>query len=215
MASATTATQAAISVADSLRARIIQRAYTPGQRLTEAHLVAEYGVSRVPVREAIRILEGEGFLVSRPYAGTVVAELSHQDAEDLLAIRARIEPLCAKRAAEEATADGIREMFALVEEGEKHLAAGEVSELPRLNSLFHEAVARTSGSRMLSVLMQQLSQRIAWVYAVDLPTRATNSWAEHRAIVAAITAGDAALAEELMADHVAKASTAYHLRSSC
>jgi DNA-binding GntR family transcriptional regulator len=201
-------------VADAIRSDIITRVYEPGQRVTEEALGEKYGVSRVPVREAIRTLVAEGFLVARKYVGTFVAELADNEAEDLLAIRALIEPLCAARAAERRTPEQLGRLKELVRLGEESVSAGRLDDLARLNSRFHELMAESSGSATLGWLMWQMSQKIAWVYSAELPRRASDSWAEHAEMCAAIAAQDVRRARRLTEQHIAEATAAYAIRKS-
>src|SRR5438874_11414386 len=87
-------------VVDELRRRIIDGVYEPGDRLTEERLADDFGVSRNPVREAIRVLEAEGFLRAQPRRGDVVAQMSVQDVEDLFDVRMSLEELAARLAAQ-------------------------------------------------------------------------------------------------------------------
>ncbi|MFF2551075.1 GntR family transcriptional regulator [Nocardia sp. NPDC058058] len=196
----------------AIRDDIIRGVFSPGQRLTEESLAESYGVSRVPVREALRTLEAEGFASSRPYAGVFVAELTEDEAADLLEIRARLEPLCASRAAVRRTPEQLGRLKELTALGQDAVRAGRLDELTRLNSRFHEVLAEASGSTLLEQLITQLSWKIAWVYAVELPRRASDSWQEHEEICAALEAGDPERAARVVADHIAHATYAYRLR---
>ncbi|MET9486406.1 MULTISPECIES: GntR family transcriptional regulator [unclassified Nocardia] len=196
----------------AIRDDIISGVFAPGQRLTEESLAESYGVSRVPVREALRTLEAEGFASSRPYAGVFVAELTEEEAADLLEIRARLEPLCASRAAVRRTPEQLGRLKELTVLGQDAVHAGRLEELTRLNSRFHEVLAEASGSTLLEQLITQLSWKIAWVYAVELPRRASDSWHEHEEICAALEAGDPDRAAQVVADHIAHAAYAYRLR---
>ncbi|MFI1912873.1 GntR family transcriptional regulator [Nocardia sp. NPDC020380] len=198
----------------AVRDDIIRRTLPPGQRLTEEALAERYGVSRVPVREALRTLEAEGFVWSRPYVGVFVAELTESEAADLLEIRALLEPLCARRAAERRTPEQVGRLKELVRLGLDALADERFAELARLNSRFHEVLAEASGSAVLLQQITQLSQKIAWVYAVELPRRGRDSWAEHEKICAAVEAGDPELAGRIVAEHISRAASAYRLRGA-
>lgn len=199
-------------VCRAIRDDIINGVFTPGQRLTEDTLAESYGISRVPVREALRTLEAEGFAYSRPYAGTFVAELTEDEAADLLEIRAVLEPLCASRAARRRTPEQLGRLKELTALGQDAVRTGRLDELTRLNSRFHEVLAEASGSTLLAQLITQLGWKIAWVYAVELPRRATDSWDEHERICAALEAGDADRARDLVTEHIGHATTAYRLR---
>ncbi|WP_433672689.1 GntR family transcriptional regulator [Nocardia sp. CA-136227] len=196
----------------AIRDDIIRGAYAPGQRLTEDALAESYGVSRVPVREALRTLEAEGFASSRPYAGVFVAALTEDEAADLLEIRARLEPLCASRAAVRRTPEQLGRLKELTALGQDAVRAGRLDELARLNSRFHEVLAEASGSTLLAQLIMQLSWKIAWVYSVELPRRASDSWHEHEQICAALEAGDPDRAAAVVTSHIAHAATAYRFR---
>ncbi|MGW4244509.1 GntR family transcriptional regulator [Nocardia sp. NPDC004722] len=196
----------------AVRDDIIGGIYSPGQRLTEEAIAERYGVSRVPVREALRTLEAEGFASSRPYAGVFVAALTEEEAADLLEIRARLEPLCASRAALRRTPEQLGRLKELTALGQEAVRAGRLEELARLNSRFHEVLAEASGSTLLAQLITQLSWKIAWVYAVELPRRAGDSWREHEEICAALQAGDPERAAAVVATHIAHAASAYRFR---
>lgn len=199
-------------VCRAIRDDIIHGLYAPGQRLTEDTLAESYGVSRVPVREALRTLEAEGFAYSRPYAGTFVAELTEDEAADLLEIRALLEPMCASRAAHRRTPEQLGRLKELTALGQESVRTGRLDDLTRLNSRFHEVLAEASGSTLLTQLITQLGWKIAWVYAVELPRRAADSWYEHERICDALEARDADAARRLVAEHIGHATTAYRLR---
>jgi DNA-binding GntR family transcriptional regulator len=141
-----------------------------------------------------------------------VAELTEDEAADLLEIRALLEPLCASRAARRRTPEQLGRLKELTALGQESVRSGRLDDLTRLNSRFHEVLAEASGSSLLAGLITQLGWKIAWVYAVELPRRATDSWDEHERICAALEARDAELAGRLVTEHIAHATTAYRLR---
>lgn len=201
------------AVCDALRNDVITRVFAPGDRLTEERLAARYRVSRIPVREALRTLESEGFVHSRPYGGTFVAELGDEEAEDLLGIRLLIEPFGAERAATRRTAVHLATLELLLAEARQILEAGSSSGLAVLNTRFHQVLAEASGSPTMAALVAQLGYKISWVYSVELPRRAPDSWAEHEAIVEALRRQDPDAARERVADHIRRAQAAYRLRA--
>lgn len=200
------------AVCAAIRDDIISGYFPPGSRLAEELLAKRYGVSRVPVREALRTLESEGFVRTRRHAGASVAELTEQEAADLLEIRSLLEPLGAARAAQRRTHAHIKVLRGLVKLGQERAQRQQLSDLPSLNSWFHETLAQASGSASLRQLLTQLRHKLAWVYSVELPLRAEQSWDEHAAIADAVARGDAERARRLVATHVERAAVAYRLR---
>lgn len=200
--------------ARAVRDDIVHGVFTPGERLTEEALAARYGVSRVPVREALRTLEAEGFVEARPYVGVFVRELTDAEAEDLLELRAAVEPIGAARAARNRTPEQLGRLRELLDLGRDAVRDGRLDELPRLNTRFHEVIAEASGSAVLGRVIRQLGQQIAWVYAAGLQHRADASWDEHAQILAAIDAGESERAAGLLAEHLVRATAAYRRRGA-
>lgn len=200
------------SVCTAIRDDIVSGVFERGGRLTEELLARRYGVSRVPVREALRTLESEGFVVTRRHAGACVAEPTQQEAADLLEVRMLLEPLAAARAAQRRTEAHLKVLRGLVRLGQERAKRGEGEDLRPLGGWFHETLAQASGSPGLIALLTQLRHKIAWMYAVEQPARPADSWAEHGAVVDAVARGDAERARALTAQHAERAAAAHRLR---
>lgn len=212
------------SVQDAIRRDIIAGVLTPGARVTETSLATRYEVSRVPVREALRGLESEGFIDSRPHVGSRVAPIPVHDADDLFAVREALEVSTARSAARRAAAlysgdenpedwwRARRAIAGLLDAGDAYVAAGDLDPLVTLNDQLHIAVAELSGSATMTRLLRQLSWKIEWLYAADAQPRGKRLWPEHRVIVGAIDAGDGERAAALMAAHVRESRIGYLLR---
>jgi DNA-binding GntR family transcriptional regulator len=204
----------------SLRHDIVAGTYPAGSRLTESSLCAAYDVSRVPVREALKQLEVEGFVTSRAYAGMTVARMHADEAVDLFTVRQTIEQLTVKRCAQRfrgTPADP--EVLAFAERIDELVTAGCGAldepgrpDLPPLNTEFHLSLAEFSGNTSLLSLLRQVAAKIEWLYAMDVHVRGEHSWAEHREIAAAVRSGDAAGAGRLMRQHVQNSLDGYLLR---
>ncbi|QPR41183.1 GntR family transcriptional regulator [Brevibacterium casei] len=204
-----------------IRSDIISGVLAPGTKLRETALAKQYAVSRIPVREALRSLEAEGLVESRPYVGSVVAPSPIEDAEDLFEIRIVLESATARRAAKRAAAlaDGEepdprwravrKEINDILEAGEVVIADGRFEDLAVLNMRFHFAIAELSGSLSLISLLRQISGKIEWLYSLNVSRRGSRAWPEHRAILAAIDAGQEATAAEHMGEHVGRSRDAY------
>ncbi|WP_328718965.1 GntR family transcriptional regulator [Streptomyces sp. NBC_00247] len=200
------------SVCTAIREDIVSGVYERGSRLTEELLARRYGVSRVPVREALRTLESEGFVVTRRHAGACVAEPTEQEAADLLEVKLLLEPLGAARAAQRRTEAHLKVLRGLVKLGQERARRGEGEDLRSLGGWFHETLAQASGSPGLIALLTQLRHKITWMYAVEQPVRPVESWAEHGALVDAVARGDAERARGLATQHAERSLAAHRPR---
>lgn len=200
------------SVCTAIREDIVSGLFERGARLTEEHLAQRYGVSRVPVREALRTLESEGFVTTRRHVGACVAEPTDQDAADLLEVRLLLEPLGAARAAQRRTEAHLKVLRGLVRLGQERARRGQGEDLRALGSWFHETLAQASGSPGLTALLTQLRHKVAWMYAVEQPAHPVETWAEHGAIVDAVARGDGERARALTTLHAERTAAAHRLR---
>lgn len=192
-------------VTESLREDIVSGFFAPGSRLTETSLLERYGVSRVPVREALRAMAGEGFVELRANAGARVAQVPVADLADLFRVRAVVEGLTAARCARSGA--GVEELREILAQGS---AARDAQTSARLTAQFHDAVARAAGSPSLTVVLRQVSERIRWAYTTTVPQDSARAWTEHARILAAIEAGDAERAEAEMLTHLTDAHRSFH-----
>ncbi|MEX2982211.1 GntR family transcriptional regulator [Streptomyces sp. C36] len=187
------------AVCTAIRDDIVSGVFPPGSRLIEELLARRYGVSRVPVREALRTLASEGFVTTRRHAGACVAEPTEQEAADLLDVRALLEPLGAARAAQRRTEAHLKVLRGLVRLGQERARAGRTGELRPLGDWFDETLAQASGSPSLATLLTQLRRKIAWVYVAEPPARPLEAWEACGALVDAVARGDAERARALAA----------------
>ncbi|TCC07587.1 GntR family transcriptional regulator [Kribbella soli] len=191
-----------------LRRRIVDGEYHEGERLTETRLADDFGVSRNPVREALRVVEAEGFVQILPRRGAVVATLDETAVRDLFAVRQQLETLAAGLAAERATPEGIATLRRLVEEANVAAKAENFDRVAELNSAFHRAVIEVSGNRWLHSISAAMYHHVHWVFRVGAAQRAPHSTEEHMRLVEAIEAGDAAAASTAARLHVEAAAKA-------
>lgn len=191
-------------VFESLREAIIQGRLKPGERLMEIQLAEEMGVSRTPVREAIRKLELEGFVVMIPRKGAYVAGISIKDIVDVFEVRAALEALAAGLAAERATPEELEEMERAV------LQIYEVSNGQNLDTLverdtsFHELIYKASRNQRLVqiiTLLKEHFQRFRTT-SLALPGRGKHAVEEHKSIVEAISERNVELASTLAREHI-------------
>ena len=192
-----------VVVRDELRRRIISGQLPPGARLIETSIADDLGVSRGPVRAAIRQLELEGFVVLSPRRGASVATISVADALECYEVRSVVEGLAASRAAVRRSDGDLERMYAVLRAGQESLDHGRWEELSQLNNDFHVALAMASGNNELVWLMRQYSKRIAWMFSRSAQRRGAQAWREHAAIVAAVADRDETAAASLATEHIA------------
>lgn len=191
-------------VFDSILEGILSGRYKAGDALVENRIAEELGVSRTPVREAVRQLEREGLVTSYPNRGVFVNGLSSEDVEDIYRIRALTEGLAVRWAAKRADEDQLRRLEETAELMEYYTRKGNMEQLERLDAQFHSLISEACKSRVLrhilSTLMCYVQQ--ARLGALKTPDRARLALKEHRAILNAVLSGDCDGAEEEMQNHI-------------
>ena len=193
-------------VFDRLETDILSGKYQPGEVLTELKLVADLGVSRTPIREALRRLEQE-HIIEMTQKGILVLGVSQKDLEDILEIRTRIEGLAAYMAALNITDEQLEELREAVELQEFYVPKRDADRINGMDSRFHLLIYRISGSVPLYDTLMPLHKKVLKYRkaSVENEVRSTRSSQEHRAIFEAIAAHDAPLAEKYMMEHIANA----------
>jgi DNA-binding GntR family transcriptional regulator len=191
-----------------LRRRIVDGDYAQGERLTENRLADDFGVSRNPVREALRVVETEGFVQILPRRGAVVATIDQSAVRDLFAVREQLETLAAGLAAERATEQDVTRLRTLLDEASAATESNDLNRVAELNSALHLAVIEISGNRWLVSISAAMYHHVHWVFRVGAPRRAPHSWVEHIRLIDAIAAGDRPAAIEAARRHVAAAAAA-------
>ena len=197
------------AVLSDLRSRIIAGEWAPGERLYEDQIAGELGVSRNPVREALQALAGEGFVELEPRRGARVAMLPPERAGELFEVREALEGLVAALAAQRRTDHDLDVLRTVTALGQAASDAGDLRQLPALNTRFHEALAAAARNQMLTDMIDRLRHLIEWIYFQRIADRAPQSWSEHVEIVEAIAAGDAIAADRAARRHIVRARAAY------
>ena len=195
-------------VVEELRRAILTNRRRPGDRLIEDRLSEELGVSRIPVREALRVLASEGLVDIAPRRGASVAEISPEVARDLVEVRATLEGLNARLAARHHDPAIVEQLKRVLEEGNRAAKSKNVDDLVRLNGDFHDGLAEAGRNSILWDIMRTLRERTSLVFAVNTARRAQQDWDEHSKILAAVIDGDEELAAMLATRHVRRAADA-------
>lgn len=192
-----------------LRAGILAGRFRPGERLVEERLSPEYGVSRVPMREAIKRLAAEGLAApAEDGRGMAVVRLDPGMVEELVETRAVLEGLNARFAARHRDALTLQRLREALERGNAAVETAGPEELAALNGEFHDLLARAGATRVLPELIRPLRERTNLVFRLNSTERAAEDWREHAMILAAVVEGDEELAALLAARHVRRAARA-------
>lgn len=194
-------------VVTALRERILSGNMPPGERLIEGKLSEELGVSRMPVREALRELAAEGLVTIEPRRGASVTSFSPQQMRELVEVRATLEGLNAKLAAQRHDDDQIAQMERILDEGTRASLSGtDDAVMLMMNQRFHDALGSIAANSILQDIMRSLRDRTALLFAPINRSRGPQNWEEHAAILRAVIKGDAELASLLAMRHVYNAA---------
>ena len=199
-----------VSLADQvfehLENDILSGKYQRGELLTESKLSSELGVSRTPIREALRRLEQE-HLIEESGKGSMVIGITEKDLEDIFLIREHIEGLAASLAAKNCTEEQLKELREVLELQEFYLAKQDPEHIKHMDNRFHATLYKLSGSMAFYDTLVPLHKKVQKYRkaAVEKPSRALESVKEHRMIFDAIAEGDAEKAMKYSKEHVLKA----------
>jgi DNA-binding GntR family transcriptional regulator len=193
-----------LEVADRMRGMIDAHVLVPGAWIDESTLAGQLGISRTPLREALKVLAAEGLVRLEPRRGCFVNELSERDLDEIFPLMALLEGRCAYEAARNATAQDLEALEGLHAELARHAGAGEIDAYYETNFQIHEAIQRLAGNRWLSGLISDLRKvlRLSRHKSLKLPGRINESCAEHLSIFSALKAHDPEGAEALMKTHL-------------
>ena len=191
-------------VAERLRERIYDRDLKPGEWIDELALCKQYGISRTPLREALKVLHSEGLVVLVPRRGCYVRELSAAELDQIFPVMALLEGRCAYEAAQKITPPDLQQLDALHAELERYASLNDVDRYYEQNYRFHEQVQRLAGNQFLQRAISDLRKLLRLVRHQQLKARGRlqASLQEHRRIMQALRAGDAAAAEKIMQEHL-------------
>jgi DNA-binding GntR family transcriptional regulator len=152
---------------EAIRAQIVGGELVPGLRVTEESLSSAFGVSRIPVREALRVLASEGFIRSGYYGRTSIATLDTDAARDLLDVRAVLEPLAAAQAARRCTQEHLERFRRLLDEADRAFCEHRYDDTRTIKVQFYEHLAVTSQNATLIALMRILRYKIEWATSTE------------------------------------------------
>lgn len=194
-------------VFERLENDILTGKYQRGETLTEIKLVNDLGVSRTPVREALRRLEQE-HIIEITSKGILVLGVTEEDLEDIFSIRLRIEGLASSSATEKMSPEELKELKETLELQEFYVTKQDPERIKTMDSRFHQLIYRYCGSTVLYDTLMPLHKKVQRYRRASMEnnSRAQQSAREHRAIFEAIEAGNAALAAQYTTEHIANAA---------
>jgi len=191
-------------LANSLREMIVETRIAPGGRVDEKALCESFGVSRTPLREALRVLASEGLVELLPNRSSRTTQITRQGVEELFEVISWLDFHGAKAAAEKATDKDIRRLEKIQQQMLRHYDAGERVEYFRLNSEFHSGIIDIAGNSVLSTVYAGLmaqAQRARYV-AIQSQDHWDRGVEEHAQILAALARRDSEAAGRLLFEHV-------------
>ncbi|MEU0541610.1 GntR family transcriptional regulator [Nocardia sp. NPDC005978] len=188
---------------ESIKARIVGVELRPGQRLVERDLATELEVSRIPLREALRMLASEGLVLLVPGKGALVAPFTPADVNHLFDVREVLESLAARLAAANATPDRLRPLEAVLAEAISATHAGDPQRIAPANAAFHAEIIELAGNPLLSSQMRPLAARTEWLFRLTADRDAAEQCSEHQALFDRIAARDESGAAASAFAHIA------------
>ena len=193
-----------------LRRAILLEELKAGERLTEIRLADRLGVSRTPIREAMRKLELEGLVVMVPRRGAVVAKISEKNLRDVLEIRRVLDMLCARLACERMSEEAKEKLNTACQDFEEAVKSGDLRDVAQKDVALHNIIMEATGNLTLQQMLDNLAEqmyRYRVKYLKDDSQYQTLS-REHRAICKSIMSGDQETAVRLAKEHIDNQETA-------
>ena len=197
-------------VAERLRQRIFSHELSPGSWVDEQALADDYGISRTPLREALKVLASEGLVTLKPRRGCYVTEISERDLDEIFNVMALLEGQCAQLTAHKASGADLERLMQIHARLEQAARDGDIDGYFEANQAFHLALQDISDNRWLLHVIEDLRKviKLSRHHSLFSEGRLEQSLAEHRSILAALTARDADGAELAMRRHIASGRVA-------
>lgn len=195
-------------VRDAILEEIASGAFAPGDRIIQEQIAHALGVSRQPVQQALVLLRNQGVLQDAPGRGLLVAALDPDHVRHMYDIRAAIEGLAARRAAELGAERAAKTGPALIEAGRKAVAAGSVARMIAADMKFHEFIYGLSGNPLIAPALEThltYTQRVMGEVLIR-DEKPRDIWDQHEAILKAVARGDGDRAEALVRSHLTQAA---------
>ncbi|MBT0961058.1 GntR family transcriptional regulator [Denitromonas iodatirespirans] len=192
-------------VAERLRERIFAHELKPGAWIDEQALTEHYGISRTPLREALKVLASEGLVTLKPRRGCYVTEISERDLDEIFTVMGLLEGQCARDATVQANAADLKALERIHADLEAAAAGGDINGFFEANQSFHHQVQTIADNRWLLHVIDDLRKviKLSRHHSLFSEGRLEQSLTEHRRILKAMLARDADEAELAMREHIA------------
>ena len=193
-------------VYEELKMQILTGGIIPGTRMMEVELAEEMGVSRTPIREAIRKLEKEGLVTIEPRRGAYASRISTEDMVEILEVRQDLEGLAAELAASRMSPEQMKELKSISENYNRAVEEGDMDSMIKHDTMFHRLIVDSCNNKILVHMVEQLQElvlRFRYIY-YDNFRRAEHMPEEHRDIMTAIAEGDTKKAREAADVHICR-----------
>jgi DNA-binding GntR family transcriptional regulator len=191
-------------VAERLRQRIFAHELPPGSWVDEQALADDYGISRTPLREALKVLASEGLVTLKPRRGCYVTEISERDLDEIFNVMALLEGQCAQLSARKATDADLERLRLIHARLEQAAHDGDIDGFFEANTAFHLTLQDIADNRWLLQVIEDLRKviKLSRHHSLFSEGRLEQSLTEHRELLAALAARDAERAERLMRTHI-------------
>jgi len=193
-----------MQVADRLRDQIYQHELKPGDAIDEMALCERFGISRTPLREALKVLNSEGLIELIPRKGSFVRRMEIEELNELFPVMAVLEGLCAREAVENCTRRDLQQLEKMHDKLEKFAAQGDIDAYYEQNFVFHQTIQDLSANKWLQRVIGDLRKvlRLARHMQLTIPGRLSASLEEHRQIMKAFRKHDPDMADQKMQNHL-------------
>lgn len=191
-------------VAERLRERIFSHELQPGTWVDEQALAEQYGISRTPLREALKVLASEGLVTLKPRRGCYVTEISDRDLDEIFTVMAMLEGECARASAKRASESDLARLQSIHADLEQAAGRQDIDRFFEANQAFHQAVQQIADNRWLLHVIEDLRKviKLSRHHSLFSEGRLEQALAEHREILDALLERDADAAEARMRDHI-------------
>jgi len=193
-----------MQVADRLREQIYQNELAPGDAIDEMALCERFGISRTPLREALKVLDSEGLIELIPRRGSFVRRMDIEELNELFPVMVVLEGLCAREAVENCETEDLQRLEKMHEKLESFAEQSDVDAYYEQNFVFHQAIQDLSGNKWLQRVIGDLRKvlRLARHMQLTIPGRLESSLSEHRQIMQAFKEKNPDLADQNMQNHL-------------